>query len=350
MSEKKNLQALAELLAKIVGIEAKGDPDEIIDKAVSKMEKDKDSKNLIKQVEKRLSEQEQPQQEQSELDEQKCDHEDEQQCCEQHCDDCECDEQTKKKLDEELADFYTSTITPPIWNYIVMKYQGVPDVKSWAELDLTKAELCDEVDEELEWANNQCDDTDYDRENGITFADIDKFLSTLPVDDLINYYDPDEIEVAADPQDDMVNHPDWQEFGKYDDQQLADLDNELEQQILDCTEPKKLREAMTMQQRLRRAARMRAKAAQIAMKRHIAMTRYASPEKLQDRARKLAIRMLKSKFAGNRPYKELSYNDRERVEKIITKMPILVKNLQRKMLPVVRKMEQDRFNRARAGK
>ena len=74
------------------------------------------------------------------------------------------------------------------------------------------------------------------------------------------------------------------------------------------------------------------------------MMKRASPEKIQQRARRLAIRMLKSKFAGNKPFNELGYSDRERVEKIVDSKPALINALQRKMVPIVRKIEQERFS------
>ena len=54
--------------------------------------------------------------------------------------------------------------------------------------------------------------------------------------------------------------------------------------------------------------------------------------------------MLKSKFAGNKPFNELGYSDRERVEKIVDSKPALINALQRKMVPIVRKIEQERFS------
>ena len=81
----------------------------------------------------------------------------------------------------------------------------------------------------------------------------------------------------------------------------------------------------------------------------LALKRHATPEKLNDRARKLAIRMLKSRFSGGASYNDLSYADRDRIEKMLDKKKPLIDTLQRKMLPVVKKIEQQRFASKSAG-
>lgn len=303
MSEK-NIDVLADLLAKAVGIKAHKTVEDTIEAAIEKLESDKDTKPIAQSVEKSLPEDE---------------------------------------IKEEICDLYTSTITSPIWDYVARKYQGTPDLKSWADIQLTKSDLCDDVDEEVEWDDQHLDDTDFDRENGITYNDIDQFLATMPVDDFTDLYDDDEIDVTYGDQDQFLNDRDYCDCADYDDDQLAYACKVAQQQILDCTDPKKLSEALTIQQRLRKAIKMRSKAALIALKRKIAMSKHASPEKIQQRARRLAIRMLKSKFAGDKALADLNYSDRDRVEKIIASKPALVNALQRKMIPIVRKIERERF-------
>lgn len=305
--KEKNIQTLADLLAKAVGIEAKPQPEDTIEAAIEKLEKDKETKKLAKSVEDTLP------------------------------------DDKKEDLKEEMCDLYTSTITSPIWDYVARKYNGTPDLKSWADLQLTKSDLCGDVDEEAEWDDIGIDDNDFDRENGITYDDIDQFLATVPLDDFIDYYDDDELDVQYGDQDQFIKDRDYCACADYDDDDLAHCQCKIDQEILDCTDPHQLREALSIQQRLRKAIKMRAKAAQIALKRKIAMMKRASPEKIQQRARRLAIRMLKSKFSGNKPFSDLGYSDRERVEKIIDSKPALVNALQRKMVPIVRKIEQERF-------
>lgn len=305
--KEKNIQTLADLLAKSVGIKAQEQPEDTIEAAIEKLEKDKETKKLAKSVEDVLPE-------------------------------------SQEDLKEEMCDLYTSTISSPIWDYVAQKYNGTPDLKSWADLQLTKSDLCDDVDEEAEWDDLDLSDNDYDRENGITYDDIDQFLATVPLDDFVNYYDDGELDVQYGDQDQFMKDPEYCACADYSDDELAQCQCKINQEILDCTDPHQLREALSIQQRLRKAIKMRAKASQIALKRKIAMMKRASPEKIQQRARRLAIRMLKSKFAGNKPFNELGYSDRERVEKIVDSKPALVNALQRKMVPIVRKIEQERFS------
>lgn len=319
----KNIQVLADLLAKAVGIKPKDHADDTIEAAIDKLEKSKDTKVLGQSVENSLPIEKKQMEDLEKQPNQTS--------------------ESETKVEEQIADLYTATINNPTWDILTKKYMGVPDLKSWADIQLNRDSLCGDVDEEVEWADNELDDTDFDRENGITYNDIDQFLSTMPVDDFAAYYDDGEIEVTCGDQDCFLNNSDYCDCAKYDDNQLQYAYSLVNQRILDCTDPHQLRESLTLQQRLMRAIKLRAKAAQIAMKRKIAMRRPASPEKIQLRARRLAIRMLKSKFAGNRPYNELNYADRERVEKIISTKQSLVDALQRKMVPIVRKIEQERF-------
>ena len=314
MAEKKNIEQLAELLGATVDIEKKDTVEETIEAAIEKLQKNKQTKSIAKtikdDVHDELKEANEP-----------------------------------PELDETIADMYVSNMTPPFWDRVRMKYLGVPDLKSWAELDkINHQALSSKPDDVVEDAEEIPDDTEEDRENEITWEDIEKFLNQLSSDEYLHTcYDDDEYEWLPDEQDTILADAACKQFAECD-------DDELQQKLEACIKTLKngltadqLVEALTLQQRLKKAIKMRSKAKQIALKRKIALKRHATPEKLNDRARKLAIRMLKSRFSGGASYNDLSYADRDRIEKMLDKKKPLIDTLQRKMLPVVKKIEQQRF-------
>ena len=82
--------------------------------------------------------------------------------------------------------------------------------------------------------------------------------------------------------------------------------------------------------------------AKLAMKRKIALLRHSTLDVLKKRAHKLALKMLKQKIA-HKPVADMSMADKERVEKTLKTKTSLLARLTMKMIPVVKKIEQNRF-------
>lgn len=303
MASENNINQLAELLAAAVGIETKQTAEQTIEAAIKKLQSNKKTKQIAKEV--------------------KAD--------------------VKDELKEQIADMYVSNMTPPFWDRVRMKYLGMPDLKSWAELDkLNKQALKDCCDEQFD---DIPDDTQQDVEDQITWKDIEDFLNQTSADEYMHTcYDDDEWEYCDDCEEQAKCLEQCKQFNEKDDDDLDHDLHECQQSIKQGITADQLVEALTMQQRLKRAMIMRNKAKMIAMKRKIALKRRANPEKIKDRAHKLAIRMIKTKFAGGKPYNELSYTDRDRLEKLIANKKQMVDTLTRKMIPIVKKIEQERFS------
>lgn len=265
-------------------------------------------------------------------------------------------EQALAKLDED--DLYqTYRPSGPVLNlrdYIIRKFAGVPTVRDWAQIWQTDHSLplgvpeVDDITPEEQYDWSYADDTDFDREHGITYQDISNYLATVPVDEYLDdlygddvdldYYDHNDREY-----DQIVNDSDYIDCLPYDDQTLSDAVEFAEKCKTTAEGPDQLVEALTMIQRLRRAMRMRSHAAKIANRRQIALKRRANMETIVQRARKLAMRMLKAKYGNGKSYNDMTYADRARVEKIISDRVPELNALSRKMVPVVRRIEQLRF-------
>lgn len=215
------------------------------------------------------------------------------------------------------------------WNeYLSRKFMGAPTVKNWAYLNYAEKGIFkpidngvdeDEHDDTLAVNNDPLDfvtDSEEDTENGISNSDIDSFLDTIHPDEYIStVYEPDEFE--DEPTE------------EFEDEEEDEFEDELD-------------EALSRATRIKMKNRMKRLKGIISRKRKLALKRRATMDVLKKRARKLAIRMLKQKYA-KKAVSDMSVAERERVETMLAKRKSLVDRLTIKMIPVVRKIENERF-------
>lgn len=119
---------------------------------------------------------------------------------------------------------------------------------------------------------------------------------------------------------------------------------EHEDVILDlCEELSQIDEVLTMAGRYRKRAALRRNRTRIRIGRQRAMRRRATTARIGQRARRSAISTMKRRFAGGRAVNKLSFADRARVERIVSKRPRAVANLARRNVRVKRQLEIRRF-------
>ena len=106
-------------------------------------------------------------------------------------------------------------------------------------------------------------------------------------------------------------------------------------------------EALTVQQRNKRAQIMRRNAKKIAKKRKIKERRMKSPEELKTKARKAARLLIFKKLAKGRTPSEVSQGERMSIEKKVDKKKAVIGKLVKKMLPKMKKAEKERVERVR---
>ena len=117
--------------------------------------------------------------------------------------------------------------------------------------------------------------------------------------------------------------------------------SESEEIHIDDMEP--LDEALTRQQRRQRSLLMRKYKNKMKRGREKAKKRTATLDVLKKRARKEAITSLKQKFAKNRRYAELSYAEKEIIDKRVEKISKeRIERLAKKLLPKVKERERSR--------
>lgn len=103
-----------------------------------------------------------------------------------------------------------------------------------------------------------------------------------------------------------------------------------------------LDEAMSLSDRQKRARQMRKYASRIKIGREKAARRTANPKVLKKRARKQARLMLARKLSKTQNYQSLSFARKQEIEKRLDKMGPRIDRISKKLLPKIRKLEQER--------
>lgn len=110
-------------------------------------------------------------------------------------------------------------------------------------------------------------------------------------------------------------------------------------------------EALNRVQRFKKARSMRKARAKIKRGQERAKRKKADMKKIKQRAQKSARNMIKDRLAKPKKYASLSYAEKERIDKRMDKIsPARIDRLARKMIPIVKKKEQERLASARSKK
>ena len=108
-----------------------------------------------------------------------------------------------------------------------------------------------------------------------------------------------------------------------------------------------LDEVMSKMVRMKKARMMKVKGKQIARKRKLAMKRKANPEKLKKRAMKKARDIVAKKLLKDRDKSDLSISGKENLEKRLAKKNGVIAKIAKRILPKVRKAENERLAKRR---
>ena len=108
-----------------------------------------------------------------------------------------------------------------------------------------------------------------------------------------------------------------------------------------------LDEIMSKMVRMKKSRMMKVKGKQIARKRKLAMKRKADPEKLKTRAMKKARDMVAKKLLKDKDKSDLSISGKENLEKRLLKKKAVIAKIAKRILPQVRKAENERLAKKR---
>jgi hypothetical protein len=114
-------------------------------------------------------------------------------------------------------------------------------------------------------------------------------------------------------------------------------------------ESESLEEVLTFQQRMKRRQILRRLKSKIKLGRRRAKFKLANKEKLEKRSARAARQILRTRFAGSRgaKYKELPIAARVEIDKRLEGKKALIKRLSKRLMPKVRKAEQERLKSVR---
>lgn len=132
----------------------------------------------------------------------------------------------------------------------------------------------------------------------------------------------------------------------YDDDELTVVDTDADEEILShVKEDNQLFEVLSRAERIQARIRFLRSAPKRERRMQLALRRHSDVKTLNKRARRLAISMLKQKIA-KKPASELTVAEKERIERILATRKSMVDRLAMKLVPRVRKIEQERLSHA----
>lgn len=124
----------------------------------------------------------------------------------------------------------------------------------------------------------------------------------------------------------------------YDADELALIDSETGEEVNE----ELITEVLSKQERIRAKVRFMRTKTRREHKLQMALKRKSNNQTLLKRARRLAVASMKKKLA-KKDLSKMSVNDKERVERIIQRRRKLIDRLSIKLMPRVRKIEQERL-------
>lgn len=130
----------------------------------------------------------------------------------------------------------------------------------------------------------------------------------------------------------------------YDDDELSMIDSETGEEIKEeFEESDQLVEVLSKIERIRARTRFARTKAKRERRAALAIKRHSSMPVINQRARRLAIKLLKKRIA-RKPLNKLSVGEKERIEKTIAKRKQLINRLAMRLVPRVRNIEKSRLS------
>jgi nicotinic acid mononucleotide adenylyltransferase len=156
----------------------------------------------------------------------------------------------------------------------------------------------------------------------ISDEDLDKMAEEIDdIDDVIDMYDEDELAIVDDETGEEI--PDTEEEKQFSEQAITEVLSRMER--------------MRAKMRIKRSSAKRERATKIALR------TYSGSEKINKRARRLAIKLMKTRLLRGRDPTKVSVGEKERIERTIEKRKAIIGRLAMRLAPRVRKIEKARM-------
>ena len=152
--------------------------------------------------------------------------------------------------------------------------------------------------------------------------ELDKMAAEInDIDDVIDMYDEDELAIVDDETGEEI--PDTDEENQFNEQAIMEVLSRVER--------------MRAKMRIKRTSAKRERATKIALR------TYSGSEKINKRARRLAIKLMKTRLLRGRDPTKVSVGEKERIERTIEKRKVVIGRLAMRLAPRVRKIEKARM-------
>ena len=176
----------------------------------------------------------------------------------------------------------------------------------------------EEVCEECKETPCTCDEgAEHDK---MTDDEIDKMIEHIDeLEDIVDEYDKDELEIQ-------------------DTETGETVENDKEEE----SEKKNIQEVLSRSARMRAKVYFKATSAKRKRATKIALKSHSSVAKINSRAKKLAIKLMKEKIA-KKPLNKLTVAEKERLEAIIHKRKVVINRIALKLVSRIRRIENDRL-------
>lgn len=129
----------------------------------------------------------------------------------------------------------------------------------------------------------------------------------------------------------------------YEDDEIAVIDDETGEEITDDLNEDVLMEIFSRSERLKAKIRFVRTKTKRERKLKIALRKKSSAAKINQRARHLAIRTMKERIL-RKPVSQMTIGEKERVERIVARRKKVIGRIAMKMVPRIRKIENDRLS------
>lgn len=229
----------------------------------------------------------------------------------------EIDDKTKKEIEDYANTGDTTGIAPkdgvnqPEYTHVGASLTKDNDdtlarMKTKKLMNVEEAQCCKGEDE-------------HDHEVEETDEEIDKMIDSLTFEDILDAYEDDEFSVV-------------------------DAETGEEHKEEKPIKEESLMEVLTRAERLKARLRMAKIQSKLTAKRMLALKRHSDSKKINQRARHLAVNLLRKKLLRGRSFSTLAVSEKERIERLIEKKKKLISRMAMKLTSKIRKIENDRLS------
>ena len=164
----------------------------------------------------------------------------------------------------------------------------------------------------------------------------------------------DQLATELDLTDEQIDHiieatPDEEIEDEFEEDDYHMIDDETGEPLPDhecqCTmEEQAILEVLSRTERMRAKVRFAKSKSKRQVKAKIALKTHATSKKVNQRARRLAIKLMKKRMLRGRDYTKISVGEKERIERVITKRKQVIDRVALKLIPRIRNVEKARLS------